>query len=63
MANGFIGDRDASFGEDFFYFTKAEAEPMLQPDGVTDNFRGKTMTLVGRGSIVHAAPSAKPKLN
>jgi hypothetical protein len=26
LANGFIGDRDASFGEEFFYFTETQAK-------------------------------------
>ena len=41
LANGFIRDGDASFGEKFFDFTKAEAEAMVEPHGVTDNFRGE----------------------
>ena len=28
LANGFIGDRDASFGEEFFDFPKAQAKTM-----------------------------------
>ncbi len=46
MTNGFIRDGDASFGKKFFHLTKTETEPMVQPDGVTDNFRGKTVTLI-----------------
>jgi hypothetical protein len=41
--NRFIRDGDPTFGEEFFDFTKAEAEPMVEPDGVADNFRGKTV--------------------
>jgi len=36
---------------------------MTEPDGVTDNFRGKAMTLVAGGWLFHAAQSAKPQLN
>ena len=63
LANGFIGDRDASFGEEFFHFTEAQTKTMVHPDGVTDDFRGKTMALVTGCWLVHAAQSAKPKLN
>jgi len=38
-------------------------EPMVEPDGVTDNFRGKTVTLVTELFFVHAAQSAKGQLN
>ncbi len=46
LPNRFICDGDPTFGEEFFDFTKAEAEPMVEPDGVTDNFRGKPVTVV-----------------
>jgi hypothetical protein len=36
---------------------------MVQPDGVTDDFRGKTMTLVAGCWLFHAAQSAKSQLN
>jgi hypothetical protein len=35
----------------------------MEPDGVTDNFRGDTVTLVDRTWLLHAAQSAKPDLN
>jgi hypothetical protein len=63
LPNGFIGDGDASFSQEFFDFTKAEAESMVEPDGVTDNFRGKPVTLVAGSWLFHAAQSAKPELN
>jgi len=63
LPNGFIGDSDASFGEEFFHFTEAQTESMVQPGGVTDNFRGKTVTLVAGCWLFHAAQSAKPELN
>ncbi len=51
------------FGQQLFDFTKAETESMVEPDGVTDNFRGKPVTLVAVVFGVHAAQSAKPELN
>jgi len=35
-------------------------EPMIEPDSVTDNFRGKTVTLVAGRWLFHAAQSVKP---
>jgi hypothetical protein len=49
LANGFIGDGDASFGEEFFDFTEAQTESMVQPHGVANNVRGKAMPLVTGG--------------
>ncbi len=46
FSNGFIGHGDVSFGEKFFHLPEAETEPMIQPDSVTDNFRGKAMTVI-----------------
>jgi hypothetical protein len=36
---------------------------MVQPDGVTDNFRGKTVTVVAGCWLFHAAQSDKLELN
>ena len=37
LANCFVGDRDAPLGEQLFHFTEAEAEPMIEPDGMPDD--------------------------
>jgi len=63
LTNGFICGGDAAFGEKFFHLTKTEAETMVQPDGVADNFSGKTVTLIAEPLSVHAAQSAKGELN
>ena len=36
---------------------------MVEPYGVTDNFRGKTVTLVAECLLVHAVKPAKHELN
>ena len=38
LANGFVGHHDTLYDEEFFHFTKAQGESMVQPDGMTDNF-------------------------
>jgi hypothetical protein len=63
LTNGFIGDGDATFGEEFFHFTEAQTKTMVQPDGVANNFRGKPVTVVAGCWLFHAAQSAKPELN
>ncbi len=63
LSDGFMGDRNATFRQQFFDFKKTETKTMIQPDGVTDDFRGKTMTLVAGCLNFHAAQSAKSQLN
>jgi len=53
----FIGDSASTFGKKFFHLTKIESEPMVQPGGVSDNFRGKTVTLIAELMSVHTAQS------
>jgi len=38
LSDGFIRDGDSTFGQEFFHFTETEAESIVEPDGVTDNF-------------------------
>ncbi len=40
------GSVEAALGEQLFRFAETEAETMIEPDGVTDNFKGKTKTAV-----------------
>jgi hypothetical protein len=53
LTNGFIRDGDTTFRESFFNFAEAKAEPMGEPDGVADNFRRKTVTLVAGRWLFH----------
>ena len=43
VSNSLVRDGDATLGEQVFYVVKTEREPMVQPDGVTDDFRRKTV--------------------
>ena len=60
MSDGLIGDRDAALGEQLFDFTKAEAESMVEPHGVADDLRGKTITAVARSLSAHHARLPDP---
>jgi hypothetical protein len=42
LANRFIGEHDATAGMPFFDLSEPEAEPLVQPDGMTDTFRWNT---------------------
>ena len=37
-SNRFVGHRDATLGKKVLDIAKAESEPMVQPDGVADDF-------------------------
>ena len=40
----FVGDKDSSLREQVFCVSKAQGEPVVQPNGMTDDFRRKTVT-------------------
>jgi len=50
FANGLIGHDDSAFKQDLFDITEAQTEPEVQPDGVADDFHGKAVILIVRGS-------------
>jgi hypothetical protein len=52
-SNGFVGDCDAAFGKKIFNISEAQAEAMIDPHGVTDNLRWKTVSMVTRSRISH----------
>lgn len=56
-AHGFVGDEDAALSQDQFHIAQAEAEHMVQPDGMTDDLGGEPMTIVWVGWWLHAAVS------
>ena len=59
LKNGFRGDDDTSSYEKFFHPTKTEAEPMVQPDGMADKFRGITVILVAGWLNLHYTSQPK----
>ncbi len=63
LADRFIRNGDTTFGQQLFDLTEAQREAVVQPDGMADYLRGKTVTLVAGNLVFHAAQSAKPELN
>ena len=63
LANGFVGDGDASFRQSLFDFTETQAEAMREPDGMTDNFGGEPVALVAELVGIHATEFGKSELN
>jgi len=56
--NGLIGDNDATLRQQEFNISKAEAERVIQPDGMADDLSGKAMAVVRVGWALHAASLA-----
>ena len=42
-SDGFIRDDDSEFGEKILDVSEAQAETMVYPDGIADDFRRETM--------------------
>ena len=49
--DSFVGDIEAALREEIFYVSKAQSEPGVEPHGVADDFRWKTIAL--KGNILH----------
>ena len=48
VSDRLIGDGDTSLRKQILDIAKAECEPMIEPNGMADNFRGEPMTLISR---------------
>ncbi len=46
VSDRFVGDKDSSLREQVFYVSKAQGEPMVEPDSVTDDFRRKAVASI-----------------
>jgi len=62
-SNRFIRDDDSAFGEKILDIPKAQAETMVSPDRIADDFWRETMTVIAR-PVVHGTQcfSLLPKL-
>ena len=63
LATGFVGDGEASFRQSLFDFTETEAEAMIEPNRVTDNFGRKTVSLIAELVGLHATEFGKSELH
>jgi hypothetical protein len=57
---GLIGDDDATFRENQFDVTEAEAEYVIQPDGMADDLGWKAVAIVRVGRSFHAITLPHP---
>ena len=54
MSNGFIEDHDSAFGEKILDISETQAETMIDPDGMANDFDREAMTVVTRTMGFHA---------
>jgi hypothetical protein len=52
-SNRFIRDDDPAFGEKILDISEAQAETMVSPDGIADDFWRETMTVIARPVVLH----------
>ena len=53
LSNRFVGHRDSTLREQILGIAEAQAEPMIKPHGVADDFRRKSVSGVAELSSVH----------
>jgi hypothetical protein len=53
MSNRFVGNNDASLCQQIFDVTETQAETMIKPDGMADDFRGEPMAVIARTTGFH----------
>jgi hypothetical protein len=54
-SNRFRRDDDSAFGEKILDISEAQAEAMVNPDRIADNFWRETTTVIARPAVVHGA--------
>ena len=52
-SNRFIRDDDSAFGEKVLDVTEDQAETMVNPDGLADDFWRETITVIARPVALH----------
>ena len=51
--DGFLRNNDSAFGQKIFNITEAQTEAMIDPHGVTDDFRRETVSVVMGSGALH----------
>lgn len=51
--DGFVRNNDSAFGQKIFNITEAQTEAMIDPHGVTDDFRRETVSVVMGSGALH----------
>jgi hypothetical protein len=46
LPDGFVADDDPTLGQKILNISEAQAEAVVEPDGLTDNFRGEPVSAI-----------------
>ena len=60
LPNRLIRHGDPAFGEEIFDISETQAEPVVEPDGVTDDFTGESVSTIAGRLILHR-PTLPPE--
>ena len=55
LSHGFVRHDDSPFGKQILNLPEAQTELIIDPDGVADDFRWKTMSEIARSASLHPA--------
>jgi hypothetical protein len=55
-----MGDNDSAFGEKILDISEAQAETMVNPDGVADDFWREPMAIIARPATFHRTSLSVP---
>ncbi len=53
LADGFVRDRDPPLGEEIFDISETQAEAVIEPDGVTDDFGRESVSVIAGRRVIH----------
>jgi hypothetical protein len=53
LPNSLVGYGDAPLSEEIFGVSETQTEPVVEPDGVTDDLRGESVAVVAGGVARH----------
>ncbi len=55
LSDGFVGDHNPPLCQEIFDITEAQAEAVVEPDGVADDLRGKSVSMIAGRTVLHRA--------
>ena len=53
LADSLVGDQDSPLGQKIFDITEAQAETVIEPDGVADDLRWESVSVVAGCIVIH----------
>ena len=64
LPNRLVGHDDAPLGEEIFRIAEAQTEPVVEPDGVTDDLGRKSIAVIaGRLAVIGLLCQSEPQLD